>query len=190
MATDQESQLNQAGVHLEPRGPDQYPPPTNPNQQPTKAPRYKDSCVPYYPSWVTLLTRGPLAAFEIAALGYTIWFIKKWESNAEFIKTDKKEDCNLAIAALSIALAVDLFACILTALGIYAKGGWWILALIGDGVVGGVGILGAITLFWVDHNGFSREELGWFWEEDAYLIATFVVVIGFVCPHFLLSHLW
>lgn len=108
-------------------------------------------------------------------LGYGIWFIKKWESDRKFMT---KRDHETAIVAAGVAMGLDLTSCVLTWFRRYGEWWGWALVAIGDVGVGIAAIFGAISVMWVDHNGFSREELGWFWEEDMSLLGTFAVVVG------------
>lgn len=189
MGTDQESKLKEAGVHLEPRRSAQHATesPTNPDQPPTR--REIDATFLVYPRWVTLSTRGILVLFQLASLIYGLWFYIKWGSyqgpkdghfrfqgsSWEFFP---KSRYDLVLAAVGSGLGMDLVACILSFFGVYGNCWMWFVFL--DIGVGVMGILGSITITLQYQNGFSNEELGWFWADDGQLLATFALVVGYV----------
>ncbi|KAK3326771.1 hypothetical protein B0H66DRAFT_530762 [Apodospora peruviana] len=163
-------------IPLEPRPSRPEEPLAHQQQQPNVQSTDHDLSFLPYPRWATLFTRTCLTLLEFATLVYGIWFLKKWESNAKFIP--KKHIYSTAIIAAGVSMGLNSSAVILTLFRRYGEWGFWMVVVMGDLAVGLTALIGALGILWVDHNGFSREELGWFWEEDAAVLGTMAVVVG------------
>jgi len=132
-----------------------------------------------YPRWLTFASRTLLTAYEIAILVITLRFLAKWNGTLDNIGNPfKASRYSTAVGTLTVALVVDPLAAIASAVGWYGRFGLWGWAVLFDVVAGIMGCLTPLFAAWVDHNGNSMEQLGWFWEDEGRVIGMLVLAVG------------
>ncbi|KAK5653087.1 hypothetical protein OQA88_9374 [Cercophora sp. LCS_1] len=129
-----------------------------------------------YPRWVTLVFRILFTAYDIAVLSVIIRFLVKWRGVLSTIGNPFPADrYSLAVGTVVVALVVDPIAVITSAANCYGTYRLWGWAVVFDAAVGIMGAVTPLAIAWVDHNGYSSEELGWFWEDEGDLIGLLVL---------------
>lgn len=132
-----------------------------------------------YPRWLTLASRTLFTAYDIVVLVITLRFLAKWNGTLDNLGHPFSADrYSLALGTLIVALVVDPLAAIASAVGRYGRFGLWGWAVLFDVVAGIMGCLTPLFEAWVDHNGNSAEQLGWFWEEEGRVVAMLVLGVG------------
>lgn len=168
-----------AGVHTSPRRPRATFAVHDPDAPPRPKPEddielYSDHNARPYPRWLTIVLRTGLAGLDMAALVMTVRFLNKWRRTAKF----KEDQYSLVLATAAVALFIDGLAVVLSLAKRYGRWQVWTLSIVADVVIGVMGVIGFISVSWVNHNGFGYEELEWWWEPDSAPVGMLAFVVG------------